>query len=102
MSLVMLATLKPLPDHRDAVAEALSTLVAAAHREKGVERFALFIADEDFVIVEQWADEEAWDAHVGATSSRAAVEAVAGKLREPPTHQRLTPVLAGDRVLGTL
>jgi quinol monooxygenase YgiN len=92
MSLLMLATLKPLPEHRDAVAAALETLVAAAQLQKGAERFALFNAGDDFVIVEQWADEASWDAHVASAASRAAVEAVAGRLREPPTHDRLTPV----------
>jgi quinol monooxygenase YgiN len=102
MSLVMLATLKPLPEHRLAVAEALKTLVAAAQLEKGMECFALFSTDDDFIIIEQWADEASWDAHVAAASSLAALEAVAGRLREPATHQRLSPVPVGGRARGAL
>ncbi|WP_166459503.1 putative quinol monooxygenase [Amycolatopsis pithecellobii] len=98
-----MATLKPLPEHRAEVMAALRTLVAAAHTEEGVERFALLDGGADvFVIIEKWVDRNAWEAHTRSAASQQANKAVAGKLREAPAHLFLTPIPAGDDRLGRL
>jgi len=102
MSIAVVATIKPLPQHRSKVADALKQLVRTAHQEPGVECFALHEGQDEFVIIEKWVDQASVDAHIAAPLSDALQEVIATCLQEAPTHQYLTPIPQGDQLLGVI
>jgi len=102
MSVVVVATVKPIPEHRDEVADALKRLVATSHTEHGVECFALHADGEDFLIIEKWADQASVEAHIAAPPSEEIRDVVENKLREAPSHAYVTPIPAGDTHLGQI
>lgn len=102
MSIVVLATIRALPEHRDEVIEALKNLAITAHTEIGVERFVLLEGEGDLLIIEKWVDQAAMDAHTSAPISVETREILAGKLLEAPEHKYLRTVPSGDPRIGAL
>ncbi|TAK69931.1 MAG: antibiotic biosynthesis monooxygenase [Actinomycetota bacterium] len=99
---ILVATVTPLPEHREEVRAAATAAVPAAHAEDGCVLFALHETDDAFVIVEIWRDEEALTAHsVGPqlTEFRAAVR---GKLTGRIAVQRLSAMPLGEADKGVL
>lgn len=96
MSLVLVATIVPKPEHRDEVIAAITTAVASVHGEDGCELYALHQAADRLVIIEKWASPEALSAHRTAPALRALGPALAGKVEGPPATVVLEAVPAGD------
>ena len=63
MSIVVIATLTPLPEHRDAAAGALCNAAPLLHAEPGCELYELHGGKINFVLVEQWADSASLKTH---------------------------------------
>ena len=63
MSVVVVATIIPLPEYRDEVIATITETVAKVHEEDGCELYALHQADDRLMMVEKWASSEALRAH---------------------------------------
>ena len=102
MSVVVVATITPLPDQVDAVREALLAAVPKVHEEPGCELYALHEGKGDFVMVERWASPEALKVHGTAEALTTLGGALNGKVAGAPAVLRLTAVPAGDPAKGAL
>jgi quinol monooxygenase YgiN len=102
MSVVVVATIRPLPDHRDEVIEALRSAVGQVHGEDGCELYALHEAPDRLVMVEKWASREALAVHGKGPALVSLGQALAGKVAGPSDVIVLDPVPAGESAKGTL
>ena len=64
--LYLIATIRPIPEHRSALIEECKKLVDASLLEPGCELYDLVIAEGDdfFTMLEKWTSKEHWDAHM--------------------------------------
>jgi quinol monooxygenase YgiN len=102
MSVVVVATITPLPEHVDTVREALRAAVPQVHAEPGCELYALHEDDDGFVMVERWADADALRVHGKAEALTTLGGVLAGKLAAAPEVRRLSALPAGDHGKGAL
>lgn len=103
MSVVVVATITPQPDSRDAVRDAIVRAIPQVHAEPGCELYALHEAhDGSFVMIERWESAEALAAHAKGDVLRAMGAELAGEVTGPSEVRRLTPVPAGDAGKGAL
>ncbi len=102
MSVVVVATIIPLPEHRDEVIAALTETVAQVHQEDGCELYALHQADDRLVMVEKWASPEALRTHSKGAALAALNPLLAGKVAGPPEVIVLQAAPAGDAAKGQL
>jgi quinol monooxygenase YgiN len=102
VSVVVVATITPLPEHVDAVREAIAAAVPQVHAEPGCEVYALHEGDGVFVFVEKWADADALATHARGAALAALGSALDGKVAGPAQVQRLSAVPAGDPAKGAL
>jgi quinol monooxygenase YgiN len=102
VSVVVVATITPLPGQVDAVREAILAAVPAVHEEPGCELYALHEGDGEFVLVERWADTDALRVHGKAEALTALGGRLAGKVSGAPEVKRLAAVPAGDPGKGAV
>lgn len=103
MSVVVVATITPQPESRDAVREAILRAVPQVHAEPGCELYALHEAEDGtFVMIEHWESAEALAVHGKGDALRSLGADLKGKVAGPPQVRRLTPVAAGDSGKGAL
>jgi len=102
VSVVVVATITPLPGEEDAVREAVLESIPAVHAEPGCEVYALHEGTGEFVLVERWESADALAVHGHGEALRALGTALAGKVAGPSDVRRLTPVPAGDPDKGTV
>jgi quinol monooxygenase YgiN len=103
MSVVVVATIHPLPEHRDEVVAAFEAAVARVHAEDtGCELYALHEGQDRLVMVEKWASEEALAAHSKSAALEELNGRLDGKLAGPTDIQVLQPHPAGTAQQGTL
>jgi quinol monooxygenase YgiN len=103
VSVVVVATITPKPEHRDEVIAAMKKAVPLVHEEDGCELYALHVDDEQLVMVERWTSREALKKH-GSDSAGLRVfnAAIGGMLAGPTVVLRLDAIPAGDEVKGQL
>jgi quinol monooxygenase YgiN len=97
VSVVVVAHIRPLPEHLDAVREAFLETLPAVHEEPGCELYALHEADGVLVMVEKWESQEALSTHMTAPALSALGPKLAGKVTGAPEIQVLTPLPAGTK-----
>lgn len=102
MSVVVVATIIPLPEHRDAVIAAFTETIPEVHKEDGCELYALHQADDRLVMVEKWASADALRAHSRGAALAAQAPRLDGKLSGPAEVVVLQAVPAGDPAKGQL
>jgi quinol monooxygenase YgiN len=102
VSVVVVATITPMPGEQDAVRAALLSALPQVHDEPGCERYALHEGDGEFVMVEQWESPEALAVHSKAEALTRLGAALTGKLSGPPQVRTLTAVPGGDAEKGRL
>jgi quinol monooxygenase YgiN len=102
VSVVVVATIIPLPEHRDEVIATITETVAKVHEEDGCELYALHQADDRLMMVEKWASSEALRAHSKGAALAAQAPRLAGKLAGPAEVIVLQAVPAGDPPKGQL
>ncbi|WP_198588277.1 putative quinol monooxygenase [Geodermatophilus chilensis] len=103
MSVVVVATITPQPEHAQAVREAVLAAVPQVHGEDGCQRYALHEArDGSLVMIEQWASPEALAAHGKGEPFTELSRQLEGKLAGAPALQVLQPLPTGDDGKGTL
>ena len=56
MSVVVVATIVPEPEHRDEVIAAFRHTITQVHGEDGCELYALHEAPDRLIVVEKWAN----------------------------------------------
>ena len=102
MPVVIVATIVPIAEHRDAVIAAIQAAVGQVHDEPGCELYAQHEAPDRLVLVEKWASPEALAAHREAAPLAALGGALRGKVTGPPDVVVLQPAPAGDAAKGQL
>jgi quinol monooxygenase YgiN len=102
MSVVVVATIRPLPEHRDEVIAEIKQAIALVHAEDGCELYSLNEAPDRLMMIEKWASQEALDIHMGAPALAALGPRLAGKLTAAPEIVVLTPSPAGQVGKGQL
>ena len=103
MAVVVVATIRPLPEHRGEVIAALEKAIAAVHAgDEGCLLYALHEADDRLVFVEKWTSQEALDAHSRGPALAELGQALAGKTVGPSDLQVLRPRPAGTPSQGAL
>ncbi|KRC65808.1 hypothetical protein ASE12_14205 [Aeromicrobium sp. Root236] len=102
MSVVVVATIVPKPDHLAEVRAALVYSIPAVHDEVRCELYALYQAGAALFFVEQWASQDALDNHAKGSTIRRVQDAIMGSLMEPPTLVIGTAIAAGAAQRGQL
>ncbi|MGY1841855.1 MULTISPECIES: putative quinol monooxygenase [unclassified Modestobacter] len=102
MSFVIVATVVPKPESRDAVREALLAAVPQVHTEPGCELYSVQEDEQGFVFVERWASQEAMAGHGQGEALRTLMAAVSDHLAQPLDVRVLQPLPAGDPDKGAV
>jgi quinol monooxygenase YgiN len=102
MSVIVVATVFPEPDHRDEVLAALKETVPVVHAEDGCDLYALHEGPDRFVLIEEWASDDALAVHAGAQALADLRTRLAGKTVGDLDIQLLTAVPAGTEEQGSL
>ncbi len=103
MSVVVIATITPKPEHAEEVREAVLGTVPAVHGEPGCERYSLHQGrDGALVMVEKWESAEALAAHGKAEALTGLSGRLEGKLTGAPSVTVLDALPAGDPAKGAL
>jgi quinol monooxygenase YgiN len=102
MSVVVVATIVPVAEHRDAVIAAFKEVIEQVHGEDGCELYSLNEAPDRLIMIEKWASPEALAAHSKGANLAALNPRLAGKVAGRPEVIVLQQVPAGDSVKGAL
>ena len=102
MSVVVVATIVPLAEHRDEVVAAFTETIEQVHGEDGCELYALNEAPDRLIMIEKWASPEALRAHSKGTALAALNPKLAGKIAGAPEVIVLQQMLAGDAAKGAI
>jgi quinol monooxygenase YgiN len=102
MSVVVVATLFPLAEHRDDVVAAIADAIPKVHAEDGCELYALHEGEDRLVMIEKWVSAELLDAHLKAPALAELGGRLAGKLASPTQIQLLRAHPAGTPEQGAL
>ncbi|MEW1822871.1 putative quinol monooxygenase [Arthrobacter sp. NPDC080031] len=103
MSVVVTATVRPKPEHREEVIALFERAVARVHVEDpGCELYALHESAEGLLMIEKWTDAAALDAHSRAAAVVELEEGVEGLLERPTAVQIYTARPAGNLRQGRL
>lgn len=103
MSVVVVATAQPKPEHRDEVIALFESVIARVHADdEGCELYSLHEGPDRLVMIEKWASQEALATHAKGPALAELTSGLAGKLTARLDIQLLTPHPAGTIELGTL
>jgi quinol monooxygenase YgiN len=102
VSVVVVATIYPQPEHRAEVTEAFVKAVGQVHDEDGCELYTLNEGADRLIMVEKWASPEALKQHDKSQALADLGAALAGKLVSAPEILVLQPHPAGDPDKGIL
>ncbi|HEX3787373.1 MAG TPA: antibiotic biosynthesis monooxygenase [Pseudonocardiaceae bacterium] len=103
MSVVVVATIHPLPEHRAEVIAVFAETIARVHAEDaGCELYALHEGEDRLVMVEKWASAEDLAAHSKGSALAEMNGRLAGKVAGRPDVQVLTAHPAGTDSQGAI
>jgi quinol monooxygenase YgiN len=102
MSVVVVATIVPLAEHRDEVIAAFTETIAQVHTEDGCELYSLNEAPDRLIMIEKWSSPEALATHSKGANLAALNPKLAGKVAGAPQVIVLQQVPAGDPAKGAL
>jgi quinol monooxygenase YgiN len=102
VSVVVVATITPLPEYRDQVIAAFSEIIPQVHAEDGCELYALNQAEDRLIMIEKWASSDALRTHSKGAALAALNPKLSGKMAGPTEVIVLTAVPAGDEAKGAL
>jgi quinol monooxygenase YgiN len=102
MSVVVVATIVPLAEHRDEVVAAFKETIEQVHGEDGCELYALNEAPDRLIMIEKWASPEALRAHSKGAALAALNPKLADKIAGAPEVIVLQQAPAGDAAKGAV
>ena len=102
MSIVLVVTAFPIPEHRAEVIAAFEAAIVRVHDEPGVELYALHEGRDRLVMIEKYASEQARSQHSKGTALADLRSALEGKLSRDLDTQLLLPHPAGNLQKGML
>jgi quinol monooxygenase YgiN len=102
MSVVIVVTAIPIPEHRAEVVAAFEEAIARVHDEPDVELYALHEGPDRLVMVEKYESEQARSEHTKGAALADLRSALEGKLSSGLDAQVLVPHPAGDAQKGAL
>lgn len=102
MSVIVVATLYPLPQFRSEVLETMASTIPMVHDEPGCELYALHEGTDRLVMIERWASQDALDTHAAGPALAKLGPQLEGKLAVPLDVQTMTAHPAGDPGKGAL
>jgi quinol monooxygenase YgiN len=102
MSIVVVATAFPIPEHRAEVIAAFEAAITRVHNEPGVEIYALHEGRDRLVMIEKYASELARAEHAKGAALADLLSALDGKLSSRLDVQVLAPHPAGNPHKGAL
>jgi quinol monooxygenase YgiN len=102
MSVVIVATAFPIPEHRAEVIAAFEATIAGVHDDPGCELYALHEGRDRLVMIEKYVSKDALAAHAKSAELADLQARLAGKLNGDLDVQVLTPHPAGTRDKGTI
>ena len=103
MSVVIVATVHPVPEHRADVIAAFEDTIARAHAEdEGCQFYALHEGDDRLVMIEKWASQEALASHSRGSALADLTHLLDNKLIGGLDVQVLRPHPAGTTQQGTI
>ena len=102
MSIVIVATSFPLPEHRAELIAACEAAIARVHEEPGVELYALHEGPDRLVMIEKYESEQALSEHSQGSALADLLPAFEGKVARDLDVQVLVPHPAGDARKGAL
>ena len=88
MSVVVVATIVPLAEHRDEVIAAFKETIEQVHDEDGCELYSLNEAPDRLIMIEKWASPEALRVHSTGAALAALNPRLAGKVAGPARGHR--------------
>lgn len=102
-AVVVVATIRPLPEHRAEVIAAMEKVIGDVHaHDDGCLLYALHEGDDRLVMVEKWASAEALAEHSRGAALAELNEALSGRLAGDLDVQILRPHPAGTPAQGAL
>jgi quinol monooxygenase YgiN len=102
MSVVVVVTAFPIPEHRAEVVGAFEGAIARVHDEPGVELYALHEGRDRLVMLEKYESEQARSDHAKGAALAGLRAALDGKLTSDLDPQALVPHPAGNAQKGAL
>jgi quinol monooxygenase YgiN len=103
MSVIVVATIVPIPEHRAAVIAAFEEAIPAVHADDaGCELYALHEGEERLMMIEKWASPEALETHSHGAALTALAAQLDGLLSSPPDVQVLTAHPVGTAAQGAV
>jgi quinol monooxygenase YgiN len=102
MSVVVVATITPLPGRLQDVLDNFADGVPLVHQEKGCELYAAHTDGELVIMVERWTTKEDLDAHAKGEAVAAIGASNAGAVAGPSTVLVLENVTMGEPIKGTI
>jgi quinol monooxygenase YgiN len=103
MTVVVVATVHPIAEHRDEVVAAFVDTIARVHAEdQGCELYALHDGEDRLVMIEKWTSEEALAAHGRGPALVDLNARITGKYLGEIDVRVLRPLPAGRAQQGTL
>jgi quinol monooxygenase YgiN len=102
MSVVVVAIIVPLAEHRDEVIAAFKETITQVHDEDGCELYALHEAPDRLIMIEKWASRDALRVHSTSPALTAMGPKLAGKVAGPPEIVVLNQLPTGDLSKGAL
>ena len=91
MSVTVVATIVPKPEHHDEVIAIIEASIPKVHAEPGCELYALQTGTDRLVMIEKWASMELLQAHGAGEALKEAHAAQEGKLAGEVDVQLLRP-----------
>jgi quinol monooxygenase YgiN len=102
MSVVVVVTAFPVPEHRAEVIAAFEAAMARVHDEPGVELYALHEGPDRLVMIEKYQSEQTRAEHLKGAALADLRAALEGKLSSGLDAQVLVPHPAGNTEKGAL
>jgi quinol monooxygenase YgiN len=102
VSVVVVVTAFPVPEHRAEVIAAFEAAIARVHDEPGVELYALHEGPDRLVMIEKYESKQARAEHSKGAALADLRTALAGKLSTGLDVQVLAPHPAGNAKKGAL
>ena len=102
VSVVLVATAFPIPEHRAEVIAACEAAITRVHDEPGVELYALHEGPDRLVMIEKYESEQALSDHLSGAALADLMSALEGKLTRDLDVQVLAPHPTGNAQMGAV